>query len=267
MKHLKLTVPAAALAFAAAANGAVIRVDMQPSTAFSGNAPVNFSGVESQAAAADSQFGSDGANIWNYLTEAPNTGVYSASFDGLVDSTGAATSVNLSLNSANGFFAADDTPIDNSGSDGVENDYFGIISSTVNYTISGLPADTEVALYLYAPNFTHFDSGDPTDQPSRGYQLTANGAAITVNSGSSNNALAFVTTDASGDISGVWSAPNGNEGDWSGFQLAFSSSPDAPEPSTGALIATGLVVLPLSAARGRRRRRPAAAMPPDRPQP
>ncbi len=55
-----------------------------------------------------------------------------------------------------------------------------------------------------------------------------------------NNALAYVMTDASGDISGVWSTPDGNEGDWSGFQIAYGATL-TPEPGSVLLVSLGLV--------------------------
>jgi len=224
---------AALAALTSPAQASIISVDFQPNGPFDGRAPVNFTGVESQAAAADSVFAA--SNVWNILSIAPDPGsTTNPSFSGLKDSTGATTGVGVSFTGNIG--SANDVPIDNTGSNGVENDYFLIsvstYSTTANYAITGLPANTQVALYLYAPNF----SG------SRGYQLTANGSTITVSSGSGGNALAFVTTSSSGSISGVWSTPGGNEGDFSGFQIAYGSSP-VPEPATLALFGVALAGL------------------------
>jgi len=224
-------VTAALAAVAPPAGAAVISVDFQPNSYFAGRAPVDFTGVESQAAAADPVFYA--SDIWNHLSIAPDpTFTPNPSFSGLVDSAGNATSVGISFTGTVG--SADDVPIDNSGSDAVENDYILIApANTVGYVISGLPADTSVALYLYAPNFglpSGFNS-----LTSRGYQFTANGNTITVNSGPSGNALAFVTTDAGGDISGVWSSGS-NEGDLSGLQIA------TPEPSSVTLAAGGILL-------------------------
>ena len=235
-----ILITAALAAFTAPARASIISVDFQPNAPFSGRAPVSFTGVESQAAAAYSAFAA--SDIWNNLSIAPDpTHTTNPSFSGLVDSTGATTDVGISFTGTIG--SAGDVPIDNSGSDGVENDYFLILAGVtgtpdaVSYAITGLPAGTQVALYLYAPNFTEYGS--------RGYQLTANGTAITVPSGSSDNALAFVTTDASGDISGVWSTPDGNEGDFSGFQITYSTGSAAPEPATLALFGVTLAGLGL----------------------
>ena len=230
---------AALAALSAPARASIVSVDFQPNAPFAGRAPVNFTGVESQAAAAYSAFAA--SDIWNYLSIAPDPiHTTSPSFGGLVDSTGATTGVGISFTGTIG--AADDVPIDNSGSDAVENDYFlileGVTDTTASYTITGLPASTQVALYLYAPNFTQFGS--------RGYYLTANGGLITVPGGSGGNALAFVTTDASGDISGVWSTPPGLEGDFSGFQLAYpNSGSGVPEPATYTLLGVALTGLGL----------------------
>ncbi len=247
-----LAVPLAIAGVAGSAcGGEVIRVQMSPNGSFSGNGgPYFFTGVESSAAAADPIFGSSGSNTWNHLTSATGVGTVNASFSNLVDSAGATTSVGISFTGT--FYSASDTPLNNVGSNGLENEYFLIDQLSVGYKISGLPADTRVALYLYSPNFTHYDSPDPTDQPNRGYNLTANGETISVPSGyGTNNALAFVTTNASGDISGTWYTPYGNEGDWSGFQIAPLS---VPEPSS--LVLLGIALLGLVVA-CKRKRRPA----------
>ena len=122
---------AALLASAAMAGGAsakVIRVDLQPSPAFANGAAVNFTGVESKAAATNPLFGSQGTNTWNYLTLPPYpTLTKSIAFLNLVDSAGLATTVGFSIDgsiSNSGISAGDNAPIDNVGSDGLENDYF-----------------------------------------------------------------------------------------------------------------------------------------------
>jgi len=243
---------------AAQAATEVIRADFQSNSAFAGRDPVDFTGVESSAAAANSIFGSNGSNTWNYLTVDPAPSVtVNPSFDDLLDSSGNVTGVSIAFTGS--ISSANDTPIDNSGSNGVENDYFAIGgTTTVDYTISGLPADTKVAFYLYSPNFTQYDSGYPDNIPSRGYQLTANGDTITVPSGfGTENALAYVVTNASGDISGVWSSPELNEADWSGFQIGYGSP--VPEPATWVMMLAGFGLLACAGARGARSRAAARA--------
>jgi len=204
----------------------IISVNFQPNAPFAGRAPLSFTGVESQAAAACGVWSA--SNIWNNLSIAPYPALTTnPSFSNLVNSTGAATGVGISftgtISSANG------APLDNSGSDALENEYFLIspapgltISTSVGYTISGLPANTPVALIAYAPNFTPPSIG--------GYQLTANGTVTAAFDGSNNITQIQVTSDASGAISGWWSNGTGGIGapdmemDFSGFQLAYPTS-------------------------------------------
>ena len=222
------------------ASAEVIRVDMQPSPAFANGLAVNFTGVETKAAATDPLFGSLGTNTWNYLTLPPYpTLTPSVAFLNLVDSAGLGTTVGFSIDgsiSNSGISAGDNAPIDNVGSDALENDYFLTLHAKA-YTISGLPVNTLVAFYTYAPNFVANNS-QISHSPSRGYLLTANGVTITVASGPSNDALAFFTTDAAGAVSGIWSTPNdANEGDWSGFQIAYA----VPEPGSLELVAGSML--------------------------
>jgi hypothetical protein len=231
-----LVIPLALAGLLGSARADLIRVQFEPNASFEGRAPINFTGVESSAASADPVFGTDGSNTWNHL--ALLTGInfnYNPLFSNLVDSAGAATGVGISFTGT--LYSANDTPVDNNGSDALENEYFINYASTVGYTISGLAPNSRMALYLYSPNFQHYDSVDPVGQPSRAFTLTANGQSIFVPSGTGtgNNALAFVTANASGQISGTWTTA-GNEGDWSGFQIATATVSSVPEPSSAVMM-------------------------------
>lgn len=233
----------AALASASAAHATVISVDFQNLQPFAQRQAVNFNGVEAAAALADPIFA--GASTWNELAldAAPNS-ITDPSFTGLVDSTGAATSIGISFTGT--VTSANDTPIDNVGSDAVDNDYFvNPLGTSIAYSISGLDPDTLVALYLYSPNFSHDDSSNDTGKPSRAYTLTANGTPIFVPSGTGtgNNALAYIMTDGNGDISGTWTTA-GNEGDWSGFQIGYPVAA-VPLPAGAVLFGSGIGLLGL----------------------
>lgn len=234
MKRLFAVLLPTALFVSAAVSGRaqeVIRVQFEPNAAFSGRAPINFTGVESAAAAAYAAFGSSGSNTWNYCTIQPAVATANPMCSNLVNSSGTPTGVSIQF--TGNIEAANDNPVDTTGSDALENDYFlidaGPASTTAQFKITGLPASRTVYLYLYAPNFSNNNSANPTGQPSRGYTLTfTNGTTINVSSGSNDNALATVTTDSSGTISGTWSTA-GNEGDWSGLQIAIPAVTQATQ--------------------------------------
>jgi hypothetical protein len=228
-----LTLAGALLCAASSSRGqnVIVSADFQPNADFGGYAPVDFSGVESQAAAANPVFAS--SNVWNYPSVDPTVAeaTTNASFSNLVNSAGATTSVGISFTGT--FSSAIGTPIDNSGSDGLENDYFELdgnnqLSSTIAYSISGLPANMLISVFLYSPNF---GASHGTD---RGYNLTLNGTAVDVASASTanNTALVNVMSTASGTITGTWTSDHSAEADWSGFQLSYM----APEPSTWAAV-------------------------------
>jgi hypothetical protein len=239
------------------AGATVISVDMQTSAPFSGRSSIDYNGAEGSATLANSIFGS--ANLWNVLELAPaGDTTTDPTFSDLKDSTGALTGVSMSFTGV--LTAANDVPINNDGSNAVENDYFvNGTGADIGYTIAGLDPNTQVALYLYSPNFVQYDSSNTTDQPNRGFQLTANGDTINVPSGlGSNNALAYVMTDGLGTISGIWST-TGNEGDWSGFQIGYPIAA-TPLPASLPLFGSALALLgayPLLRRRKSTRCRPA----------
>lgn len=210
----------------------VIRVDLQPN---SGSwTRIDYTGVESQAATANSEFGSSGGNLWNHLSiHGYSDNTTNPSFSNLIDSAGHSTNVSFSITGA--ITSASDNPINTNGSNALQNDYFLVFSGhAVQYTIAGLSANTRIDFFNYAPNFTN--------RGNRGYNLTANGTAISVpNTSNNNTAFTSITSTATGTITGTFSSPTG-EADWSGFQLAYSTAA-VPEPTTWAMIIFGFGIV------------------------
>ena len=191
-----------------------------------------YSGVEPDAAAADSQFGS--SNNWNLLL-APFASSQSLSYPGLQDSMGADAGVTLDISHINGGY---------NHSASLPDTYIYSIDSSQTFEFSGLAPDESFTLFLYV-----FNSGDE-----RGAVFTIAGASFDSANGatSSEDPAQAVTgvlkgmTSSTGTITGTWSFGSQNtidEIDWSGFQLAVDTPSSVPEPATLLLLIPALGLL------------------------
>jgi hypothetical protein len=197
------------------------------------NGPVNFQGVEADAAAADPAFAN--SDQWNHLQPTSQT------FPNLITSTGANSGATFTTQFIYGYNAGSQTLPDSYFYQYVQN------CSSQPFTISGLTPNEDFTLFLYAYN----SQGSANN---RGEMFTV--GSSTFGSATGNPASldpthavdGFITgvTDSSGTISGTWAFDASNtsgEIDWSGFQLDVSNAVAAPEPGTIALLAGGLGLL------------------------
>jgi hypothetical protein len=173
-----------------------------------------FSGVDPEAAAADSIF--NAANIWNHLG---TTGfqVVNPSFQNLVDSNGINTGVSFSITGSISAFGFDNP------ADALLSDYICWSCrgnpDTIDWTIAGLAPSTEYVLF-----FNGSDSNASTPRQfsmlidTNGNGSLADEVARTVVS-PPGTLFASVFSDANGRIIGRGIAM-GSEANWGGFQLA-----------------------------------------------
>ena len=208
-----------------------IQADTIISAQFQGtNGPVDFQGVEPDAAAADANFAN--SNQWNHL-EVPTT-----YFTNLVSSTGADSGASFSTYLVYGY---------NAGTRSLPDTYFyqyNDNSPSTPFTISGLAPDEAFTLFLYAYNSVHSanDRGEIFTVGSSTFN-SANGNASSLDPTHAVDGLITGVTGADGSITGTWAFdPSNHSGeiDWSGFQLDVSSAPATPEPGTMVLLAGGL---------------------------
>jgi hypothetical protein len=197
-----------------------------------GNSPL-VSGPEPAATDANALFGA--ANVWNNLPTTFSQNVNPA-WSNLVDSTGTATGVNLSITGTVGAtdfwpWASFRDPLRsafifwNSWTNG--GGAFGPGESTsITWTLTGLPPATTFDMCVYG-SFADID---------RSFDMTIQDTAMSIptfNSANSPlpNCVLFtnITSDGHGTISGVAdgvgdSTTAANEADWSGFQLVEVAS-------------------------------------------
>jgi len=202
-------------------------------TAATNGAATIYSGVEPDAAAADSQF--NNSNTWNGLGISFNFPGGSVSFTNLVASTGTNTGDSLSISDVNGAYNAGARTLP---------DTYAFANGPHIFTFSGLPSNQSFTLFLYA--YDQLGNREAVFTVGASSFDTANGNA------SSEDAVSGVTgaitgvTSATGTISGAWAPGSSNTGgeiDWSGFQLDIASPTATPEPAAFALFGFGVLVL------------------------
>lgn len=233
-----LTAGLAYIAWLGTANAMLISADFQED----GGTSTTFSGVEADAAAASGLFGA--ASTWNAL-EFTNLAPSAPSFGGLLDSTGAATSVDFTITNgtASGFAGFGGNPLR------TDFLYFNSRNNTnqIDWELTGLTAGQEYQFYayytlLFAPdrNFNLLvdtdGDGDLLDETAKNIENETSDAFFN-----------SVFADASGTIIGRAvgvGVPDNNvddlrfEANWAGFQLA-----EVPEPGILAFFGLGLAGL------------------------
>jgi hypothetical protein len=238
-------VMAGVLALAATpASAALISVDFgTTTTATGGGASPTTSGAESAATGAHAGFGA--ASVWNGLAvgEYGDPAATNPSFSGLLDSTGAATGVGLSLTgSVKGF-----SGFNNPSADALRKDYLFFNSgnndaTTLSWTLTGLVAGASYELFVYGSN-----AGNAA------WSMAIDASNLALGGDSGTAYFSALVADANGTISGnvlpsgVYDRDNhafSYEVNWSGFQLLSTevtpTPAQVPEPASLALTALAL---------------------------
>jgi hypothetical protein len=207
----------------------LVSVAFKTNTPFGNSPPV--SGPETAATNANPLFGA--ASVWNNLQVGYGSLDTNPAWTNLLDSTGAATAVNLSITGTIGafdFWALYDPSTNDSlrsgylfwNSNEANNSGFGPgESTTINWKLTGLPPSTTFDMCVYGTLADYTRSFDMTIQgvtqtvPTYLYSTApAPGCVLFTN----------IMSDASGTISGVGAGQGenldvANEANWSGFQI------------------------------------------------
>ncbi len=213
-------------------------------------AAVNYSGVEPDAAKADSAFAN--SNVWNHL-QAPYFQSGPISFSNLVNSAGAGTGASLGISHINGAY-------NTSGS--LPDTHLYSYKTTQTFTFNGLAPGESFSLFLYAfnTNVSPNDRGAVFTVGSSSFN-TANGNPSREDSRSAVTGMLTGVTSAAGTIAGTWATDSKNrsgEIDWSGFQLDVASPAKTVTPEPASLLLFGTALLGLASVTRRRMRASAA---------
>jgi hypothetical protein len=242
---------------ATAARASLVSVDLSSSLS---PVPV-YSGVEAQAAGLNASFAA--ANVWNdaQLGYGP-AGSVNPTFPGLLDSTGAASGLTLSITGTASAYNGGGTPLFGSYL------YFNSPnqpSTGFTWTLSGLTPGATYDMVFYGANTNQSRSFDMVVDTDGNGAFGNDTAFAVVTALSADPAPALrtgITASATGTISGQAIGVGSNtdfasEGNWSGFQIA-SAGPAIPPvsgvPEPGSAL-VGMMVLGLCGVGSARRRR------------
>jgi hypothetical protein len=221
------------LAVARTTQANLISVELQDTTAGSHN----FSGVEATAAAADTAFAA--ANVWNQVTVSGTYPGYftSASGSGLVDSTGAATSVafTASASGTTGWTTNNNT----SGQDSLRGDNWSLYNSadSINWNLTGLEAGAAKRLFFYPGGLPNQELGYRLTIDTNGNGSLADESAIDI---IGKGTMVTAITSGGGGILGQVAVLSGvSDACFAGFQVASA----VPEPSMIILLGSSLIGL------------------------
>jgi hypothetical protein len=212
-----------------------------------GGGPVTYTGQGAYATA--------DTHVWNglYLPDLSDNGTGGGAFSGLEESNGSATSVGVGLGNS---FSQNLQGSSEASGNNLLDDYLFVGAQSysipsMEFTISGLAADSSYSLYLYGTNGRNGDGAaftiDSLTQSTDGAAIpvaTPDGVTNPYGLGYDYVLFTGVVADSSGMITGTFSGPTGapnGEGAFAGFQIVGDIPAAAPLPSaaSGGLVLIG----------------------------